>query len=224
MANLSWLVKLIVTEGIALAREAFGARRAKAPHDLDIVSAGIAMSSGAAASREGKLAKGLGIMKAEQDAKEAEIRQRIVDFAIAEVGETFPDKYWRVVLPGDPGPYPKSWCGAGYLWCLHQAGVTDAKWRRGTGIEGAFRMANIPVEYTREPLPGDMAYFDKNQHHAVVIAPTGGMVGLVNFNGDGGKVTRNHKTQRAVKLFYSIASLVRQAATAELAAEKASVA
>jgi len=224
MANLSWLVRLVVTEGIALAREAFGARRAKAPHDLDIVSAGIAMSSGATSSREGKLAKGLGIMKAEQDAKEAEIRQRIVDFAIAEVGETFPDKYWKVVLPGDPGPYPKSWCGAGYLWCLHQAGVTDMPWRRSFGFEGILSKHGVPIVYTREPLPGDMAYFDKGEHHAVVVAPVGGMVGLVHFNGEGRKVTRDHRTQASVKLFYSIASLVRQAAERELTTEKASVA
>lgn len=212
MAQLGWLVKLLVVEGLSLAKEFFLAKRETEDEKLDAVAAGIAMSSGATSSREGKIAQRIGVVYMTQVDKERELRQRIVDLAIGELGESNPAKYWEDVLPaGDNRPAPPSWCGAGYLWCLRQAGATVAKWKRGTGIEGAFRAYGVPVEYTRDPQPGDMAYFTKNQHHAVVVKQLGGFVELVNFNGQSGRVTRSSEMMRNVQVFYSIASLVRRA-------------
>jgi hypothetical protein len=141
------------------------------------------------------------------DERIKELRERIVSIAKTQEGKSDPDVYWREVLPsGDKPPYPKSWCGAGYMWCLHQAhdGLKVLDWKRGFGITSAFQVAKLPFPMTKDPRPGDMAYFTKNQHHAVVEDIAGGLVRLVNFNGNGGKVTRNQVSFTAVAAFYSI--------------------
>lgn len=224
MANWGWLVRLLATEAVELFRSAVESRQAaKQPDEpLDVVAAGIAMSSGAAASREGRIAERIGVVESKQALKEQEIRQRIVRAAQSELGKSDASKYWSAVLPeSDTRPPPKHWCGAGYLWCLQQAGLLrDARWIRGAGLETLLRRNGAQVQYTKSPLPGDMAYFTKSEHHAVVVEETpGSFVHLVNFNGDGGRVTANAKLLKNVSLFYSISGLVRQLAERELAAE-----
>lgn len=138
---------------------------------------------------------------------EDQIRERIVDAARSQLGRTEAGVYWSAVLPiDDRPPYPRSWCGAGYLWCLHQAhpGFRTVRWRRGFGISSAFAASVLPFPVTAEPKPGDMAYFAKNQHHAVVEDVQGGLVRLINFNGANGRVTQTQSALKAPACYYSI--------------------
>jgi hypothetical protein len=105
------------------------------------------------------------------------IRSRIVEIARAEIGPSGKGSakvtaYWREV--GQPSwtdaqvaAYAKKveWCGGFTLWCLHQAGVAkDVFWKDGLGY---LEVKRLPK--TRDPKPGDIAYFPAPyQHHAIV--------------------------------------------------------
>lgn len=139
-----------------------------------------------------------------------EKRQLVVDIARSQLGKRDPGVYWSAVLPKEARPpYPRYWCGAGYLWCLHQAGLaTDVRWRIGIGLEGAMLKAGVPFPVTRDPQPGDMAFFKRNQHHALVEEVRGGLVKLINFNGAGGRVTESVSSIPDVLAFYSIEGML----------------
>lgn len=137
-------------------------------------------------------------------------RARVVQRATDMLGVTDPRAFWRDVLPpGTPeSAYPKDWCGAFALWCLHQAGLgLDIDWQIGLG----FLDANLPK--TDHPQAGDIAYFTNNQHHAVVTDPDVGIpgsVGLVNGNGQNGAVSASTSSNAAA--YYSVQPLIDQAA------------
>ena len=198
-----YAIELAIRIGTALGERvavAIGAPKEEVP-DLDVTAVATDMSSGAARNRSSKATERT------MDERIRELRTQIVTIARSQEGKSDPDVYWREVLPHpDKPPYPKSWCGAGYMWCLHQAhdGLKVLKWKRGFGITSAFQVAKLPFPTTRDPKPGDMAYFTKNQHHAVVEETAGGLVRLVNFNGNGGKVTRNQVSFQAPAAYYSI--------------------
>jgi hypothetical protein len=62
---------------------------------------------------------------------------------------------------------------------------------------------------TYVPKPGDIAYFEKNQHHAIVAAiNTDGTVDLINGNGTGGAVTESRPAKTKVTAFFSIQPLL----------------
>jgi hypothetical protein len=136
-------------------------------------------------------------------------RTLVVDAAISQLGLRDPLPYWRDVLPDMRPPYPRSWCGAGYLWCLHRAGLAlDVSWVIGLGLAGGMSRYRKSFPQTNEPEPGDLAYFLRNQHHAVVVAVGHAHVNLVNFNGRGGVVTESTSLTKDVRAFYSIANLL----------------
>lgn len=86
--------------------------------------------------------------------------------------------YWADVLVGYDGPsYPKQWCGALALFCLHSGGVAlDVHWEVGKGF--LYRLHTTP-----HPEPGDVAYLDAPfQHHAIVTHIEGESVVTVNGN------------------------------------------
>ncbi len=101
-----------------------------------------------------------------------EARLLALVYARGERGIGRPNEYWREVLGDKPPPYPKEWCGAFALWCLHGAGIAkDVLWVSGIGflshVEGKKLVWSVPKVTT--PEPGDIAYFDKPyQHHALV--------------------------------------------------------
>lgn len=198
-----YAIELAIRLGTALGERvaaAIGEPKQEAP-DVDANAIGNAMSSGAARNRSSEATERT------MDERIRELRTRIVTIAKSQEGKSDPDVYWREVLPqGDSPPYPKSWCGAGYMWCLHQAhtGLKVLNWKRGFGITSAFQVAKLPFPTTRDPKPGDMAYFTKNQHHAVVEEVAGGMVRLINFNGSGGEVTRTQASYTQATCYYSI--------------------
>lgn len=123
-----------------------------------------------------------------------DVRARVVAIALNEVGERDPYKYWREVLPVHFTEFQvrqiadsEEWCGGFALWCLRQAGLArDIDWELGQGF--CFRLPR-----TTSPEPGDVAYFDRNQHHAIVaerlfpsdVLLVNGNAGSRDLDGDG---------------------------------------
>lgn len=134
-------------------------------------------------------------------------RDRVARAARSQLGRTDATPYWQDVLPYvSPGNYPPDWCGAFALWAIHQAGLgREVDWVIGRGISAA-----LPT--TQNPLPGDIAYFTNNQHHAVVVGVDGDRVSLVNGNGAGGAVSPSTIDQGQAAAYYSIAPLLEDAA------------
>jgi hypothetical protein len=132
-------------------------------------------------------------------------RIRVIKAALGEIGSSNAAKYWASSLPGT-NMAGQSWCGAFALWSLHQAGLaTDWLWEPGLG----FLMAthhNLPR--TSDPQPGDIAYFDKYQHEAVIYNTTPTTVLLVNGNGTAGKVSISEVPKSSVTAFFSIEPLI----------------
>jgi hypothetical protein len=137
-------------------------------------------------------------------------RARVVTAATNMLGVTDAKQFWKDVLPpGTPeSAYPADWCGAFALWCLHQAGLgKDIYWQVGLGFLSSY----LPT--TQNPMAGDIAYFNNNEHHAVVTDPDIGIpgsVGLINGNGIGGAVTASTSSNAAA--YYSIQPLIDQLA------------
>lgn len=128
-------------------------------------------------------------------------RGRVVQAALGELGQTDPTAYWEDTL-GSAAGAPHDWCGAFALWALHRAGLAkDWRWEIGRGF--LFRLPQ-----TNDPKPGDVAYFDRNQHQAIVASVAPGAIGLVNGNGFAGAVTISTVRPQDVTAFFSIASLV----------------
>lgn len=127
-------------------------------------------------------------------------RERVVAAALSQVGKSDAEKYWADVMT--TMERPRDWCGAFVLWALHRAGLARGwYWEVGKGF-----LYRLPT--TRDPKPGDVAYFTTNQHHAVVTAVRPTEVDLVNGNGTGGKVTRSTAQRANVAGFYSIEPLL----------------
>lgn len=151
---------------------------------------------------------------------ENKLRDKVVKAAESQLDNTDASPYWRDVIGGN-GPWPKDWCGAFALWALHQAGLARAvKWLVGKGFLLA---SSTPLPQTKVPKPGDIAYFNKSQHHAVVKRLNAdGTVDLINGNGfnpaiQNGAISevaasRTHMSN--VTAFYSIDPFIRQALAA----------
>jgi hypothetical protein len=132
-------------------------------------------------------------------------REAVVRAALSQVGNGDPKLYWDDVLPG-VNVGEADWCGAGALWSLHQAGLAlDRYWK----LERGFLLTPPALPTTKHPEVGDIAYFDHNQHHAVVVgvAPSGVM--LVDFNGVGGLVSQSTIEPDQVTAYFSIRPLIR---------------
>jgi hypothetical protein len=133
-------------------------------------------------------------------------RARVVAAAEGELGKSDARPYWLEVSNGAQGPFPPNWCGAFALWALHKAGLGLSRhWVVGKG----FLLTPPALPQTRTPEPGDVAYFERLQHQAIVakVYPDGS-VDLLNGNGTGGKVTRSHVQPSQVTAFFSIAPLI----------------
>jgi hypothetical protein len=129
-------------------------------------------------------------------------------------------EYWRAVLPPswtdaqvDQYQY-KHWCGAFTLYCLNRAGLAlGIFWADGIGYIEPHHFQKV-----RRPEPGDVAYFDKNSHYAIVEAvrdtPSGAVV-FDSIDGNQGKTLAAPSIKRyssraieSVAAFYSIESLL----------------
>lgn len=108
--------------------------------------------------------------------KPASPRQLVVIAAASRLGDPVSDEFWA----GTPGPpFPRHWCGAFALWALREAGVTQASWI----VEKGF-LYPLRLRQTSSPKPGDIAYFHKYQHHAVVESVASGLLKHNRKDGD----------------------------------------
>lgn len=141
---------------------------------------------------------------------ENKLRAKVVEAAEGQLDNTDASIYWRDVM-GGTGGWPRDWCGAFALWALHRAGLAlGTKWKQSLGFLLVPPNA-LPV--VAIPKPGDIAYFTRSQHHAVVKRVNAdGTVDLINGNGfnpdiQNGAISevaasRTHMSN--VKAFYSI--------------------
>jgi hypothetical protein len=123
-------------------------------------------------------------------------RRAVVLIASTQLGLSDASKYWKSV--GQPQLMGQSWCGAFTLWALHKVGIArNVMWQVGSGY-----LSHFPI--TTNPQPGDIAYFDKYEHEAIVSKVVGSTVNLINGNGTGGKVTASTVPISTVKAFYNV--------------------
>ncbi len=134
-------------------------------------------------------------------------RQRVVQAALSQMGSTDKAKYWASALPGQ-NPAGLDWCGAFALWCLHQAGLaTTWYWQISVGF---LMTTQHRLPTTTMPQPGDIAYFNTNQHEAVVVGVdnVNRTVDLANGNGHLGAVSPSTIPWNSVTAFFSIEPLL----------------
>lgn len=141
-----------------------------------------------------------------------EARLPVVWSALERVGYSDPETYWRMVgildgngnLSHEP-PFPPEWCGGFSLSRLWKGELCRWPWVIDPANRHWGYCWRLPT--TRDPLPGDTAYFAKHQHHALVV----GDGRLVNGNGAGGEVTVSWvRPGHEPDVYYSIAPLVQR--------------
>lgn len=158
---------------------------------------------------------GLVAISASRKPMPTDLRQKAVEVALDEYdrvntpgNSADPSEYWRVASGLDLSDSQVSnldWCGGFYLWALKVAGLAsdDIEWKfDGTGMQSA------GLRPTSDPQPADLAYFNRNQHHAMVESVDGDTVNLINGNGGGKGITRTSVDKGAVTAFFSVESLM----------------
>jgi hypothetical protein len=137
------------------------------------------------------------------------VRERIVAEAMKELGKQDPDKYWREVNPNMVGS-GAHWCGAFDLAILKRAGIAaDLDWEQGIGfLMRAINGRQLPA--TKDPKPGDTAYFSNLQHHAIVksVDKAKGIVVTIDGNQTGETVKERIRPISEVTAFFSIQPLI----------------
>ena len=101
--------------------------------------------------------------------------------ARAELGNHNPNAYWIDVWKYGK-PYPPHWCGAFALAMLHRADVAlNINWTFAPPRYGF--LYHLFGHETKQPGPGDIAYFDAPyQHHAVVVRSDGDTLWTIDGN------------------------------------------
>jgi hypothetical protein len=137
-------------------------------------------------------------------------RDYVVEIARGYVGSNDRAGFWLKALGHDPGK-SKHWCGAFWLACIKEAGLTDIKW----GIDGTGVQA-LHLRPTRHPEPGDLGYIDEpNQHHFLVESVDGKTYSSIDGNAGTPGVQRNHRALKTTGvIFYSIEPLLAAAQAA----------
>lgn len=110
-------------------------------------------------------------------------RDAVVNEALLHVGqwsEKDVDDLWREVgCPDFAGHWhDKAWCGGFALRCLRRALGVNWTWKDQVGFAIPHGMPQVSL-----PEVGDVAYFAKNSHYAIVQAVGNGHVALINGNG-----------------------------------------
>lgn len=127
-------------------------------------------------------------------------RKQIVKIAQKEIGLARTKVYWLDTLEYDAD---KEWCGSFILWVYHQAKIgLGIKWIPGVGFLDK-------LSITFNPKIGDVAYFDKNQHQALISKIDGEMISLINGNGWNGVVSTSITHRSNITAFYSIERLIK---------------
>lgn len=116
-------------------------------------------------------------------------------------------EYWADVLPVGTAlrDYPPEWCGGFCLFALHRAELgLDVFWR------GGFAAKHLRVRPVGElPEPGDVAYFTRNQHHAIVESVDATARTFDSIDGNQPAILRHAgRSLDVVHAFYSISPLI----------------
>jgi hypothetical protein len=135
---------------------------------------------------------------------EVTTRDRIVEIARGYVGSSDRVAFWLKALGSDPGK-SKHWCGAFWLACAKEAGLTDINW----GIDGTGVQA-LKLKPTRRPEPGDLGYVDQPfQHHFLVEAVDEKTYSSIDGNAGTPGVQRKFRALKTPGvIFYSIEPLL----------------
>lgn len=117
-------------------------------------------------------------------------------------------EYWSDVLPpGTPlRDYPPEWCGALCLFAIRRAELgRDVYWR--AGFASRVLRQRSPLEL---PEPGDVAYFARNQHHAIVEKVYAGSRTFDSIDGNQAPGILRHWGRKlsAAAAFYSLEPLL----------------
>jgi len=117
-------------------------------------------------------------------------------------------EYWADVLPpGTPArDYPKEWCGALCLFAIHRAELGLSVFWRGGFLARYCRLLGAH----EAPKPGDVAFFERYQHHAIVEEVDAERRTFSSIDGNQGPGIVRHvgRSFAAVKGFYSIDPLI----------------
>jgi len=135
-------------------------------------------------------------------------RELVVGYAAGQVGVTDPSPYYESALPGAARhSWPKHWCGIFCLWALHEAGLAlDWEWDfKPAEKKWGFLWRLRP---TSNPQPGDIAYFERYQHHAIVERVDAHTAWTIDGNQAGGVVARRERPRARVHAFFSIEPLL----------------
>ena len=98
-----------------------------------------------------------------------------------------------------------AWCGVFALWCLKQAGLADGvKWKIGLGF-----IAPLRLQLTMAPDIGDVIYYDRLQHHAIIDTIGDDEVWAINGNAPG--ILRARVKIDSRPHYFSITPLIEQA-------------
>lgn len=104
----------------------------------------------------------------------------MLGLALGEVGQGDGFKYYENTLDSTSAV---DWCGIFMLWAAKKCGMYPTwKWEVGKGF-----LYKLPIIQT--PVPGDFAYYTKNQHHAIVYDVQAGVLTTISGNGVNGKVS-----------------------------------
>jgi hypothetical protein len=137
----------------------------------------------------------------------AQKRDLVNVIARAKLGLADPSPFWARCQV--PRPFPPAWCGGFALSCLIEAGLCRWPWLFATATDkrSGFLYRLSPPRRRPDGI-GDIAYFEKHQHHAIVGRIDGDSVELINGNGEGGRVSLSTKNVGDVTAFYSIGRLL----------------
>jgi hypothetical protein len=144
-------------------------------------------------------------------------RRALVMWALGELGEQNPNKYYRVACKEFADrqlEHSKSWCGIFCLAGLHAIGVCDWQWSTKPTEPGfVFRLRR-----TTTPEPGDIVVFQRGEdgsnvwHHAIVQDVRNGRIYTIDGNvlrfPKEGVATRDRPWDENAS-FFSIGSLLR---------------
>lgn len=136
-------------------------------------------------------------------------RDQVIEIARRELetGDPTGGKYWRALGLKPP---IRSWCGVFALWCLREAGLTARTWTPVRGfiyVDDAGTGSRVPyLRPTKHPQPGDVAYYLRKQHYALVEEPRGGLIATIDGNQPG--IKRRERLTSAAYTYFSIASLL----------------
>ncbi len=135
------------------------------------------------------------------------------------------DQYWRRVLgPKWKGPFPMAWCAAFALWCIQEAGLAPGVIQIVNNVNGKgfgfCEPCSLPHVRWQDAKPGDVCYFAKYSHHAILERIEAEQVWTVDGNqpaidrhGPQGSLPARHVS--SVHTFYSLAPFITAALKAE---------